>query len=78
MTKTTDKMEIVFDQKADAMFIRLRKGKFSRNKKVDDFTIIDYDKGDNILGIELLSVSQRFPAESLQEVNVKNLLPRIS
>ena len=67
-------MEITFDEKADAVYIEFRKGKFAKNKKIDDFTIIDLDKQGNLLGIELLEVSKRIPAESLTEVNVKNLL----
>ena len=67
-------MEIRFDKNADAMYIELRRGKFAKNKKVDDFTIIDMDKEGNILGIELLDVSKRIPSESLSEVNVKNMI----
>jgi uncharacterized protein YuzE len=67
-------MQIIFDKPADAMYIEFRKGEFSKNKKIDDFTIIDLDKDDNILGIELLSVSTRIPPQSLTEVSVKNLL----
>jgi uncharacterized protein YuzE len=67
-------MEISYDKDADAVYIEFRKGDFSKNKKIDDFTIIDLDKKDNILGIELLDVSKRIPIESLSEVSVKNLL----
>jgi len=67
-------MEISYDKKADAMYIEFRKGEFVRNRKIDDFAIIDLDKDENILGIELLDVSKRIPIESLSEVNVKNLL----
>jgi uncharacterized protein YuzE len=67
-------MEISYDKQADAMYIEFRKGEFSSNKKIDDFTIIDLDESGNILGIELLDVSKRIPIESLTEVNVKNLL----
>jgi len=67
-------MEISYDKQADAMYIEFRKGDFAKNKKIDDFTIIDLDNSGNILGIELLDVSKRIPAESLTEVSVKNLL----
>ncbi len=67
-------MEISYDRRADAMYIEFRKGEFSKNKKIDEFTIIDLDGDGNILGIELLDVSKRIPAESLTEVNVKNLI----
>ncbi len=67
-------MEISYDKEADAMYIEFREGEFAKNKKIDDFTIIDLDKDGNILGIELLEVSKRIPIESLSEVHVKNLL----
>jgi len=67
-------MEISYDKQADAIYIEFRKGEFDKNKKIDDFTIIDLDKEGNILGIELLEVSKRIPIESLTEVSVKNLL----
>lgn len=67
-------MEINYDKEADAVYIGFRKGEFAKNKKINDFTIIDLDKEGNILGIELLEVSKRIPIESLAEVHVKNLL----
>ena len=67
-------MEITYDKEADAMYIEFRKGKFFKNNKIDDFTIIDLDEKANILGIELLDVSKRIPVESLREINVKNLI----
>ena len=67
-------MEITFDKNADAIYIEFRKGGFAKNKKIDDFTIIDFDNEGKILGIELLEVSKRIPIESLSEINVKNLI----
>lgn len=67
-------MEINYDKEADALYIELRKGDFAKNKKIDDFTIIDLDKQGNILGIELLDVSKRIPRESLSQLHVKNLV----
>ena len=49
-------MEINYDKEADALYIEFRKGEFAKNKKIDDLTLIDLDKDDNILGIELLEV----------------------
>lgn len=67
-------MNITYDKEADAMYIEFRSGEFAKNRKIDDFTIIDLDEQDNLLGIELLDVSKRIPVESLAEVKVKNLL----
>lgn len=67
-------MEISYDKEADAMYIRFRKGTFAKNKKVDDFTVIDFDKEGNMLGIEILEASKRMPIKSLSEVNGRKLL----
>jgi uncharacterized protein YuzE len=66
-------MDINYDKKADALYIEFRKGKFAKNKKLDEFTIIDLDDKGNILGIEILDASKRIPLKSLSEVNVRNL-----
>jgi len=65
-------MEISYDKEADAMYIELRKGTFAKNKKINDFVIIDLDNKDNILGIELLQVSKTIPSESLSQINDQN------
>lgn len=70
-------MEISYDKKADSMYIEFRKGEFAKNRKIDEFTIVDLDQEGNMLGIELLEVSKRIPIESLSEVNIKNL-PKIT
>lgn len=67
-------MKISIDLEADAMYIEFREGEFHKNKKIDDFTIIDLDKDGNILGIELLNIKERIPPESLKEIAVKNLV----
>jgi len=66
-------MNINYDKKADALYIEFSKGKFATNKKIDDFTILDFDAKGNVLGIEILEASKRIPLKSLSEVNVKNL-----
>jgi uncharacterized protein YuzE len=66
-------MEINYDKEADALYIAFQKGKFAKNKKLDDFTILDLDSKGNVLGIEILSASKRIPLKSLSEVNIKNL-----
>lgn len=66
-------MKISYDQEADAVYIELTKNKFAKNKKIDDFTILDLDAKGAIIGIELLDVSKRLPAKSFSEVHVKNM-----
>ncbi len=66
-------MDINYDKEADAVYIRLKKGTVAKTKKIDDITLIDLDKTNDVLGMELLNASKRIPQKSLSEVHVKNL-----
>lgn len=64
-------MKIRYDPDADAMYITLREGEFDHNKEVDETAIIDFDKHNNILGIEILFVKERNPS-LLKELKAEN------
>ena len=66
-------MEIRYDKDADAMYVKLKNGKFSKNKVINRETILDLDVKGDLLGIELLSISKRIPAESLSKITIKNI-----
>jgi uncharacterized protein YuzE len=68
-------MEITFDRGADAMYIRLRKGKFAKNKKIDSRTIVDLDKKGKVLGIELLEASNWI--RPVSTVKIKKLVAAV-
>lgn len=63
-------MEIKFDSKADALYITFKKGKFFRNKKLGEDTIMDLDKNGKILGIEVLNAKKRISAAALRNATV--------
>jgi uncharacterized protein YuzE len=52
-------MKIEYDPDADAMYITIKKGEVDRTKQIDNYTLVDYDKKGDILGIELLFVKER-------------------
>ena len=64
-------MEISLDLKADALYIKFQEGRFAKNKKIDDDTVIDLDAKGRLLGIEILNVSKKVPAKGLSGVSVK-------
>ena len=64
-------MEISLDLKADALYIKFQEGKFARNKKIDDDTLIDLDAKGRLLGIEILNVTKKVPVKELSGVCVK-------
>lgn len=63
-------MKISMDLKADALYIKFQDGKFFKNKKIDNDTIIDLDKNGKLLGIELLNAKKRISAKALRNVIV--------
>jgi uncharacterized protein YuzE len=67
-------MEISYDKDADAIYISFLQTEFSKNKKIDDFTILDLDNEGKVIGIELLEVSKRLPKDSISQIKVNNLV----
>ena len=66
-------MKIEYDKDADAVYIEFSKGEFAKNKKIDNDTIIDLDKNDNVLGIEIINVSKRLSKDFLSNITVSNI-----
>jgi uncharacterized protein YuzE len=52
-------MKIEYDQKADAMYIRLLAGTVAESEEVRPGVVFDFDAAGRVLGIEMLDVSQR-------------------
>ncbi len=67
-------MKIRYDPDADAMYIKFLDNEIKTTRKIDDNTIIDYDKEGRMIGIELLFVRERMP-HLLKEIQVENLIP---
>ena len=69
-------MEISLDWKADALYSKFQEGRFAKNKKIADDTIIDLDAKGRLLGIEILNVTKKVPVKNLSGVSVKLPLSR--
>lgn len=67
-------MDINYDKEADAVYIKFKRGTFFKNKKINDHTIMDLDKNNDVLGLELLEVSKRMPQKSISQVTLKNII----
>lgn len=66
-------MKIRYDPNADAMYIKLSDEEVKKTRKVDNNTILDYDKNGKVIGIELLFVKEQMP-HLLKEIQVENLI----
>lgn len=60
-------MDIHYDRKADALYLRIAQGEVGRTAPLSETVTIDLDAEGKLLGIEMLSVSSRQNlAESLE------------
>ena len=66
-------MKVIYDEDADAMYIKLTNEKFSKAKIIDKNTILNIDKDGNVIGIELLFVSKHLPKNFLSQVVVETV-----
>jgi len=60
-------MKATYDKEADAMYIRVKKGKVYKTLQVSDAVNVDVDKKGHALGVEILWVSSQLPRKSIQE-----------
>jgi len=58
-------MKATYDREADAMYIRVKKGKVHKTLEVSDAVNVDVDRNGRALGIELLFVSSQIPRKSI-------------
>ncbi len=64
-------MDITYDQATDVLYINLEeKAEFGRNQKIDDNTILDFDVHGELIGVEVLFVSDRY---DIHRFSIENL-----
>jgi uncharacterized protein YuzE len=64
-------MQITYDTKADAIYIKFCDGEFMINKEVEEGIILDIGKGNVLLGIEILEASTRFSPQDIARVDIQ-------
>lgn len=66
-------MKLTVDKEADALYMRLSESRIHDSEEVKPGVILDYDEDNNLVGIEILRVSERVPDASLQSVLVESV-----
>ena len=61
-------MKVHFDEKADAVYLRLDDSKIIESEEVKPGIILDFDENDQVVGIELLRVTGRVKLSSLKQL----------
>lgn len=54
-------MNLHYDKKVDALYIRLNNKRYVESDEISDGVIFDYDAKGKIIGIEILDASEKFP-----------------
>ncbi len=66
-------MKIRYDPDADAMYIKFREVEVDHTEELDKNTIVDYDKKNQVIGVEILFVKERNP-NILKKFQFENLI----
>jgi uncharacterized protein YuzE len=61
-------MKLRVDRKNDALYFRLDESTVVDSEEVKPGVILDYDAKNNVVGVEILGLSRRVPAEMLQSL----------
>ncbi|MBI1743758.1 DUF2283 domain-containing protein [Candidatus Acetothermia bacterium] len=69
-------MKITYDPEADALYIYLppEGTSVAETREVTEEIFVDLDEKDNIIGVEILSVSQQIPPREISSITLTNLL----
>jgi uncharacterized protein YuzE len=65
-------MKVTVDKEADALYMRLSDTRIHDSEEVKPGVILDYDEQNNLVGIEILRVSERVPSATLKSILVES------
>ena len=66
-------MKIEYSKEADALYVYFKEEFVATSKEIEDGVVIDFDEKGQLIGIEVLDVSQRFKLSDIVNVNIGNL-----
>ncbi len=66
-------MKIEYSKEADAIYVYFKEEYVAKSKEIEDGVVIDFDAKGQLIGIEVLDVSQRYSLSDIVNVNIENL-----
>ena len=63
-------MKMEYDQEADALYIKVKNDKVDHTKEIDLNTILDFNKGGEIIGIEIIGASKIFSGDAKKVIEL--------
>ncbi len=64
-------MKIHFDQSVNALYLHLNETPIASSEEVRPGVVLDFDKNDQVVGMEILNIGTRIPLETLQDIKVQ-------
>jgi uncharacterized protein YuzE len=64
-------MKVHVDRQADALYLRLDDSKVVESEEVSPGIVLDYNDQEQVVGIEILGVSSRFPGLDTDDVVIE-------
>jgi uncharacterized protein YuzE len=61
-------MRVHFDERADALYIRLDESEILDSEEVQPGVVLDYDARGQVVGVEILRVRERVPLADLKSI----------
>jgi uncharacterized protein YuzE len=61
-------MKVHFDEKADALYLRLDDSKIFESQEVQPGIVLDFNEYNQVVGIEILGVKNRVPLANLKQM----------
>jgi uncharacterized protein YuzE len=61
-------MRVQFDEKADAIYFRLDESEIVESEEVHPGIILDFNKQNEVVAVEVLRVKSRIPLASLKKI----------
>jgi uncharacterized protein YuzE len=66
-------MKIEYSKEADALYVYFKEEFVAKSIEIEDGVVIDFDEKGQLIGIEVLDVSQRFSLADIVNINIENL-----
>ena len=61
-------MKVRFDENADALYLRLDDSRIVESEEVQPGIVLDFNEGNQVVGIEILRVKERVPLANLRQM----------
>jgi uncharacterized protein YuzE len=66
-------MKIEYSKEADAIYVYFTEAHVAKSKEIEDGVVVDFGANGQVIGIEVLDVSQRFSLADIVNVSIENL-----